>query len=206
MFRRRPGFQHRKRYARAEEPVLARGLCCPTAALQRGLDEIETLIEPIAAECDIGRVFPNRLDPVVGPDHVLAPDLKRAYPEQLRKVVHGAFDGEGGLRSAVAAKAAGGDHVGIDGVAIGLLVGAAICRERTAERGCERLAAMTAIGTRIGYDADLNGGQCPVAPGAKLDAGGHRMARRGGDELLLASELPHYGPPGLQRGEDTEIL
>ena len=34
----------------------------------------------------------------------------------------------------------------------------------------------------------------------------HRMTRGGGDELLLARELPHHRPAGLERGQRAQIL
>src|SRR5205085_2778071 len=89
---------------------------------------------------------------------------------------------------------------------VGFLVGTSIGSDRTAKRGCERLAAMAAIGAGIGDNADLDGGQSPVAFGAKLHMHAHRMARRSANELLLARELPHHRPTGFQRCEQTEIL
>ena len=177
------------------------------AAGERLLDEIETLIEPIAAEDDVGRVLPNRLDPS-RPRRImfLRRISKGSSPEQRRKIVHGAFDGEGGLRGAVAAKPAGRNHVGIDGVAIGLLVGAAVGRDWAGQRGCQRLAGVAAIGARVGHDTHLNRGQRAVAFGTELDMRGHRMARGGADELLLAGELPHHRTAGLQRGQRTQIF
>ena len=35
---------------------------------------------------------------------------------------------------------------------------------------------------------------------------GHRMARRGSDELFQAGELPHHGAARFQRGKRAEIL
>ena len=131
---------------------------------------------------------------------------KGSSPEHSRQIVHRAFDGEGGLRGAVAAKAAGRHHVGVDGVAIGLLVGAAVGRERAGQRRRQRLAAVAAIGAGVGHDADLDRGQRAVAFGAELHMRGHRVARGGADELLLAGELPFHRPAGLQRGEDAQDL
>src|SRR5438876_2742682 len=93
----RTGFEHRERNAGAFEPFLACGLWYSTAAIQRGLDEIEALIETVAAKGDVGGLFPYRLNPVVRSNHVLAPDLEGAHPDELRKIVHCAFDGESGL-------------------------------------------------------------------------------------------------------------
>ena len=204
---RRAAIQHRQRDARALRPFIARpALGCRRQPPMRLLDEIQTLVEPVAAEIDVGRVLPDRLDPVVGPDHVLAADRERAHPDQPRKVVDRAFDRESRLRRAVAAEAAGRDHVGVDRVADRLLVGAAIRRHRAAERRGERLAGMAAIGAGVGDDVNLDRGQRSVALGAELHPRGHLMARRRADELLLAGELPFHRAAGLERGEHAEIL
>ena len=65
---------------------------------------------------------------------------------------------------------------------------------------------MAAIGAGVGHDADLERGQRPILLGAELHMRGHRVARGGADELLLARELPHHRAADLQRGERAEIL
>src|SRR5204863_7785742 len=101
----------------------------------------EALVEPVAAETDVRGILPYRLDPIVGPHHVLAADLERIDPEEPGQFVDRALDRKGCLRCAVAAEAAARHHVGVDGVSDRLLVGAAIGRERAAERSAQRLAA-----------------------------------------------------------------
>src|SRR3954470_13279694 len=100
-------FHHGDRDAGPFQPVIVFGLAQPPAALERLLDEIETLIDAVAAELDVGWVLPDRLDSVGLPYLVDAPDLERVHRQQLGEIVDGAFDGEGGLRGAVAAEAAG---------------------------------------------------------------------------------------------------
>ena len=71
-----------------------------------------------------------------GADHIAAAQLERIEPELFPQI----FDRESGLRGAVAAEAGPRHHVGVDGVAVGL-VRAAIGRERR----CQGLAAVAAI-------------------------------------------------------------
>jgi hypothetical protein len=65
---------------------------------------------------------------------------------------------------------------------------------------------MTTIGAGIGNDTHLYRGQRPIAFGAQLDTGRHRMLGGCADELLFAGELPHDGPSGFHRSKDTQIL
>jgi hypothetical protein len=164
------------------------------------------LVEAVAAEADIGRIFPDRLDPVGGPHHVLAANLERAHPEQPRQFVDRTLHRIRRLRRAVAAKAAARHHVGVDGVSDRLLVGAAVSRHRAAERGGERLAGVAAVAAGIGDDVNIDRSERPVAFGAELHARCHLMARGRADELLFAGELPLHRPAGLARGEQTEVL
>src|ERR1700731_5427749 len=126
MLRRRSAFQHGERRTGSLDPLLAFGLRHAAPAFERAFDEVHALVEPVAAEIDIRRLAPNRPDPVVGADHIAAAYLERVEPELLRQIVDRALDGEGRLRGAVAAKAAGGGHVGVDGIAAGFLVRATI--------------------------------------------------------------------------------
>jgi len=164
------------------------------------------LVDPVAAELDVGGVLPDRLDAVGFPHLVDAPDLERVHAQQFGKVVNGAFEGESGLRGAVAAEAAGRHHVGIDRVTIGLLVDAAIGSDRADERRCQRLAAVAGRGAGVGDDVDLHRGERAVLLGADLHMRDHRMARGGADELLLTRVLPHHWAADLERSERAQIL
>src|SRR5262249_33955671 len=93
---------------------------------------------------------------------VLAAAPDRAHPRQPRQPVDRALDRKRRLRGAVAAEAAGGDHVGVNGIADGLLVGASVTHEWAAQGAGERLAAMAAIGAGVGDDVDLERGQRAV--------------------------------------------
>jgi len=132
--------------------------------------------------------------------------FERVEAELPGQLVHCALDGEGGLRRAVAAKTAARHQVGIDGVAVGLLVRAAIGRQRAGKRCCERFAGMAAIGAGVRDDTHCDRGKRAVAARAKLYPCGHLVPGRRTDELLFARELPLHRTPGLQGGEDAEIL
>src|SRR4029077_6921615 len=114
--------------------------------------------------------------------------------------------GKGGLRGAVAAKAASGQHVGVDGIAVGLLIRTAIGREWAGQRRCQRFTAVAAISACVGDDPDLDRSERAVTSCAEPHLGGHLMARCGANELLLAGKFPLHRPPGLQRGEYAEIF
>jgi hypothetical protein len=75
---RRPAIKHRERHTDALHPLVSTRLQRPAFGCKRGLDQIEALIETIAAEFDIADVFPDRFNPVLRPDHVSPPDFKRA--------------------------------------------------------------------------------------------------------------------------------
>ena len=176
------------------------------SARQRLLDDVETLINSVAAHHHVGRIFPDRFDPVGVADLVLAPDLEGAHAEHPCKIVEGAFDGEGRLRGAISAKPAGRNHVGVDGIPVGLLVDAAVGGDRAAERGGQRLASVSAIGAGVGHHAHLDCGQRAIALRTELYMRLHRMARGGADELLLARELPHDRTSRPQRGQHAQIF
>ena len=103
MLGRRAGIEHRHRHAGALHPIIAGGLWLAASRRQTLLDQVEALIEPVAAEGYIGRVFPHRLDPVLGPDHIFAAKFQRAHGKKSRQLVHRGLDSEGRLRGAIAA-------------------------------------------------------------------------------------------------------
>src|SRR5262249_58458139 len=76
---------------------------------------------------------------------VLAADLERAHPKQPRQLVDRALDRKRRLRGAVAAEAAGGGHVGVNGIADGLLVWASVTPELAAHRARQPLPATTPL-------------------------------------------------------------
>ncbi len=126
------------------EPFVAVRLrLTPLPLSSAALDDVEALVDAVAAEAR-RRSGSFQIDSMRSVSRTLF--LRRISngleASSLGQLVHGAFDGEGGLRGAVAAEAAGRDHVGVDGVAVGLLVGAAIGGDRAAERGGQRLAAV----------------------------------------------------------------
>jgi hypothetical protein len=57
---------------------------------------------------------------------------------------------------AIAAKATGRNHVGIDCISKSFLVGTAIGREWATQRGGERLAGMATLGARVRDEVDID--------------------------------------------------
>jgi hypothetical protein len=108
MLRRRAAIEHGERDAGAFGPVISVGLGKPATGGQSRFDQVETLIEAVAAKTDVARILPDRLDPIIGLDHILTTDRERIHSEQFTQFVNRAFDSESGLRSAIAPKAAAG--------------------------------------------------------------------------------------------------
>src|SRR5476651_878211 len=125
-------FEHGKSHARSLAPVVAGRLLDAVAAGQLALDDVEAFGDAVAAEARVAGFLPDRLDVVAGFHHVLAPHDDRVDAQLSRQLVDGALDGESGLRSAVAAKAATRRHVRVVGVTVAPLVEAAVGRQRRA--------------------------------------------------------------------------
>ena len=188
-------------------PVVAVRLLDAVALLQLLFDDVEALVDAVAAEARVARLLPDRFDVVARPHDVLAPDLERVDAQRTRQLVHGAFHGEGGLRGAVAAEAAARDHVGVDDVADALLVRAAIGRDRARHGSGQGLAGMVAVGAGVRHDLHVERGQRAVLLGADLDLGRHLVPRRGADELLLAGPFPFHRPAAeLHAGEQRQVF
>ena len=150
MLGRRPAFQHGQCNTLALGPFRTFGPRDAIALLQLPLDDIKAFTDTAAAEAGVLWLLPDRFDVVARPHHILAPHLERVDVEQSCQLVDRTFHREGGLRGAIAAKPAARCHVGVDGVADALLVRAAIGRDRARHRGCQRFAAMAAVGAGVG--------------------------------------------------------
>ena len=187
-------------------PFITFGLWRTAALGHVAFNNVHALIEAVAAEIGVGGVLPHRLDPIGGPDHVLAADFERINLQKFGQIIDRRLDRERGLRRPVAAKAAARDHVGVDSESGRLLVGAAIGGYRAAERLRQGLAPVAAVSAGIGDHVDLHCGQGSVPFGAKLHPGRHLMACRCADELLLASELPFHRPAQFHGREQAKIL
>src|ERR1700720_3616214 len=150
MFGRRAAVEHRQRDTGPFEPLLSDRFVHAASRLQGRFDQVETLIQAIAAETDVAWIFPDRLDPIVGLDHVQTTNRERVHPEQFTQLIDRAFDGKSRLRGAIAPKAPSWNNVGVDREADCFLVWATIGRKWASERRCQRLAAVATIGTGIG--------------------------------------------------------
>ena len=86
------------------------------------------------------------------------------------------------------------------------LLAAAVSRHRGAERRGKDLAAVIAVGSRVGDGVDLHRGQRAVLLCTQLDRDFHRMAgdRRG--KLFGAREFPLHRAAGLQRRQHAQVL
>src|ERR1700676_3946123 len=135
MFGRRAAVEHRDRNSSSFEPLLSDRFINTASRLQRRFHQVKTLIQAIAAEPDVAWIFPNRLDPIVGLDHVHTTNRKRVHSEQFTQLVDRGFDGESRLRGAIASKPPSWDNVGVDREADCFLVRATIGRKWTSERG-----------------------------------------------------------------------
>jgi hypothetical protein len=201
---RRRGVVHRHGHPAAHEPVVTLGR--RVAGGQGLLDQVETLVEPVAAVLNVLRIFAYGNHRVAGANGVAAAELEWIQVQRAGKLVHRRFDGEDRLAEPVAAHGAGRREVGVNRVCVELLVGAPVDGQRRAAGGVQRLAPVVAVGAGVGDDPHLERRQCAVASRPGLDPHPHRMATRAANELFFARELELDGPAGLQRGQRAEVF
>ena len=92
--------------APAFQPVVAGGFGLAPAAGEGLFDQIEALIQPVAAEHAIVREGPDAVHGIVLPDHVGAADRERIDSQLAAQLIDGALDGERGLRRAISSESA----------------------------------------------------------------------------------------------------
>jgi hypothetical protein len=117
---------HCQRDPLPHEPVLTLGR--RDAAGQGILDQVEALVEPIAAILGVLRFVAHRDHRVARPHGVAAAKLDGIEVERASQLVHRGFDREDRLGEPVAADAAGRRKVGVDHIPVDLLVRAPIDR------------------------------------------------------------------------------
>ena len=78
----------------AFQPFVAVGFGLAPAAGEGLFDEIEALIQPIAADHAVVREGPDAVNGIVRPDHVLAPNREWVDTQLAGQLVDGALDGE----------------------------------------------------------------------------------------------------------------
>ena len=183
--------------SRAFQPFVAVGLFLAPAACERFFDEIEALVQPIAADHAVVREGQMLCTGSCGLHHVLPPDRERIDAQLAAQFVDRGLDGECGLRRAISPEGAGRHRVRVDRIARPLLVRAAVGGHRGAERRGEDLAAVVAVGAGVGDGVDLHRRQRAVLFRAQLDRDLHRMPGDGRGELLGAGELPLHRTAGL---------
>ncbi len=104
------------------------------AAGEGFFDQVEALIEPIAADHAVVGKGPDAVNRIVRLNHVLAAHRERVDTQLAAQLIDGRLDGERRLGCAIATKGTGGDGVGVDRVTAPLLVLAAVGRDRRPER------------------------------------------------------------------------
>ena len=92
--------------AAAFQPFVAVGFGLAPAAGEGLFDEIEALIQPVAADHAIVRERPDAVNGIVRPDHVRAPDREGVDPQLAAQFVDGGLDGERGLGRAISPEGA----------------------------------------------------------------------------------------------------
>ena len=132
MAARRNGVDHPRRHAATDQPILAES--AKRDIVQARFDEVEALVEPIAAEFDVMRPLSSDASGSPGRTTLTPAERERIHAERARHFVHRQFDGEIGLAQAIAAKRAARHRVGVDGITVDLLVRAAIERHRLRPR------------------------------------------------------------------------
>ena len=202
---RRHGIDHGERRAFADEPV-RRGRRQAVAAAQRVVNQIEALVEAVAAVDHVVGGF-VRADHLVARSHdVAATKFERLHADGAGDLVDRRFDGKARLRQAIAAKGAGRNGVGIDGKAVDLFVGAAIDPERLVAGVLQHWRAVIAVSAGIGDDPHLHRREGAVALGANLHLHAHRVPGRRADELLFAGEFELHRLAGLEHSKRDDVL
>ena len=202
---RRHGVDHAERDALADQPGRAGGVET-AAARQRVLDQRQALVEAVAAVFDVGLGRTSRDHGVAGLHDVAPAQRDRVHADAAGELVHGRFDREVRLAQAIAAEGAARHRVGIDRIAVDLLVGAAVDADRLAAGVMQHAGAVIAVSPGVGDDPQRDGGQRAVAPDSGLHIDLHRMPVGGAGELLLAGELELDRPPGPQRRQRDDVL
>ena len=174
---------------------------------QRALDQIEALIEAIAAiEHVVIFGFRRRQHGIAGFDDIASAHLERADAELFCQLVDRGLDGDQRLRQAVTAKRTCRHGVGIGGDAVDLLVRAIIDADAFEDRMKQHRPGMVAIGAGVGEYVELQRRELAVLVGACLDGDLHRMPRRGRDELFFPRQFEFDRSAGLERCERKNVF
>ena len=110
------------RDSRTFQPILALWLFLAASTGERFFDQIETLVEAIAAHSRIVRRGPDAMHGIVVLQHVLPADGERINPEFATQFVHRAFNGKRRLRGAISPERSRRDRIRVDCIPNPLLV------------------------------------------------------------------------------------
>jgi hypothetical protein len=91
------------------QPIIVNGTKDPlpkslkaASRLQGSFHQVETLIQPIAADPDVGWIFPDRLDPVIGLDQIIPYPTGRFFRGTLSQALRARLRSGLSLRDTVA--------------------------------------------------------------------------------------------------------
>ena len=133
-------------------------------------------------------------------------EFHRVHADEMRELVHLAFDREIDRRDAEAAHRGRGHAVGVDAIDVGMHVRDRV-RPRDVRRAFDhRVARQPRIGAAVEIAAHLARRDAPVLHHGVLDVDALGAARRAELHLLLAAEHVAHRPPGEHRGERRERL
>ncbi len=175
-------------------------------ALECGFDQIEALVESVAAVEHVGLRFTGCDHRIARPHHIAPADVEWVHADRAREFVDCRFDRENGLRQPIAAKRAGRYRVGVDRVTVDFLVGATVNGDRFPAGMFEHSTGVISVGTCIRKHMQLHCGERAVVLGAELDVNAHGMARAGGSELLLTGEFQLDRAAEAQRRQRDNVL
>ena len=122
------------------------------------------------------------------PQSVLAPYLERGEAKFFRQDVHLALHREGRLRHAEASEGAGGNVVGVGGVAVYLDVGHIVGAGGVGSRAGHHMLAQAGVGPGIAVDLGLDCGERAIAGGSCLQTNGGGVALGVDDQRFLTGE------------------
>ena len=133
-------------------------------------------------------------------------ELHRVHADEMRELVHLAFEREVNAGDAEAAHRSGRRAVGEDAVDVTVDVRDRIGTRQMRGAFDDGIARQPRIGAGIEIAADLARDDAAIAHHAVLDVDALGAARRPELHLFLASEHIAHRPPGQHRGQDGERL
>ena len=145
------------------------------SARQCTVDEVDALVQSVAAEFEI-TVLDVPVDKIVsGYDDVSPPKLEGVHAETISELIHGRFDGEDDLAEPVTTEGAGRNVVRVDRFGVDAFGCSAIDRHgfgATVEHDSDR---MVPVRPGVGKDVDGQCSESSVGIGAGANRNSHRV-------------------------------